>query len=135
MKKIIIFTLIVSSCAYGPTQEKKSALNYLNGEHYDRSAVIFGVPVIERKTKETVISGRIQMDDPFAKIPGDVQLSLMSGEKIISTAHAGKSGIFKLQGVFSDGDYLLKAISTSLAGVVSLKINSYQMNDVLIVLR
>lgn len=140
MKKIkIIFQLIfslmlINSCAYGPSQEKKSPLNYLSGEHYERSADIFGVPVVERKTMDTVISGKIQMDDPFAKLPRVVELNLINDGKIIFTSHTSKSGIFQFQGVFPDGDYVLEAISPHSTGKVSIKINSYQLTDVLLVM-
>lgn len=51
-KNLILF-FAISSCAYGPTKEKKYALNYLNGERYYNSAQVMGVPVVERKIKLT----------------------------------------------------------------------------------
>lgn len=133
--KMIWMMLVLSSCAYGPTQEKKSPLNYLSGEHYEQTANVFGVPLVERKTKETIISGYIQMDDPFAKLPGEAQLSLISDGKIFATLHANKSGRFQFQGVFPDGDYILKASSPLSAGEVLIKINSYKISDLLILMR
>lgn len=133
--KTIWIVLVLSGCAYGPTQEKKSPLNYLSGEHYERSADIFGVPLVERKTKETAISGRIQMDDPFAKLPGEAKLSLISDGKIFATSRTNKSGSFQFQGVFPDGDYTLKASSPLSTGMVLIKINSYKISDVLIIMR
>jgi hypothetical protein len=130
----LLISIILTSCAYGPTQEKKSSLNYFNGEHYEQSAIIFGVPVLERKTKETVISGKIQMDDPFAKLPADVELSLISDDKKILTTHAHNFGSFEFQGIISNGAYSLKAIASHLSGEILININSYKITDVIIVM-
>lgn len=132
--KLLSLFFILNACAYGPTQEKKSPLNYLNGEHYEQSANIFGVPVIERKTKNTKISGKIQMDDPFAKLSHETQLSLISNSQIISTVQANTSGSFQFQGTFPNGDYLIRATAPLLSGEVSIKVNDYDIKDILVVM-
>ena len=67
-----ILFVAISGCVSGPAQEKKSAGNYLNGEHYSETGSVLGVPIVERRVKNTILRGMIRMEDPLEPIPSDV---------------------------------------------------------------
>lgn len=135
MKKIIILTCVLSSCAYGPAQEKKSPLNYLNGEHYDQSVNINSLPVLgKQKEKDTIISGKLEMDDAFSRLPNKVELALVSNGKTILTSHTNAAGIFSFQGNLINGKYLLKASSSQFSGEKLIDVDAYKV-DVLVVMK
>lgn len=89
----------------------------------------------KEKAKDTIISGKITMDDVFARIPGKVEINLISNGKTILTSHTNAAGIFSFQGNLPDGDYLLKASTPQFSGEKIIKVDTYKIADVFVVMK
>lgn len=131
MKRIILLTLLLCGCAHGPTQEKKSAGNYLSGEHYRADTSVGGIPVsVERKIKETVIHGQLLPKDPLMTIPNRLDIGLFRDEKALAHATSSNSGGFEFKGDFPNGVYTVMLLNPTLRGQEEIHIDSYEPETV-----
>lgn len=130
----LFFSLLVWSCARGPVQEKKSVADYLSGENYQQTGNAFGVPLLERKIRNTIIHGWVHLEDPMSFLPGDVKVSLLKDGHTVYQSKVEKSGEFHLQGDFPNGSYAIEATSSHYKGDHHLEITSYRPEDVQFIL-
>jgi hypothetical protein len=124
--------LLLSSCVHGPAQEKKSNANYLSGHHYQQTANVLGVPIIERSIVNTVISGRISLNDPLALLGSNAKVQLLQNDKVVATGPVTGDNNFKIVENISKGTYVLRLVSAAFLGEKSVEVNSDLVGDVLI---
>ena len=131
MKRIILLSLLVCGCAHGPTQEKKSAGNYLSGEHYRADTAVAGIPVsVERKIKETIIRGQLLAENPLMTIPNRLDIGLFRDDKALAHATSNTSGMFEFKGDFPNGVYTIMLLNADLRGQEEIRIDSYEPEPV-----
>lgn len=131
MKQIILLTLLLCACAHGPTQEKKSAGNYLSGEHYRADTSVGGIPVsVQRKIKETTIRGQLLAQDPLMAIPNRLDIGLFRDDKALAHAVSTNSGSFEFKGDFPNGVYTVILLNPDLRGQQDFRIESYEPETV-----
>ncbi len=125
----VLVSSLLLSCAGGPKQDKKSPLNVLSGEHYTANEVL-GVPILERKIKNTDILGRVSIIDPLAVIPNDLMVQLWQDKKLVAETKAEKTGHFAFNGNYDNGRYQLRVSSSRYAGEHDLTIDSFRIENV-----
>lgn len=137
---LLLLIYIVTSCTYGPTQEKKSSLNYLNGEHYRSVVTGLGAPiVIERVEKNTVIKGEcfFSKSDNFGQYeyPIKFQKILLNDDKItIGEATTDDKGRFVFTLPLVNGSYTLLIVGDGYRLEKKINITGYALDGVKIVI-
>ncbi|MBF0297364.1 MAG: hypothetical protein HQK51_01505 [Oligoflexia bacterium] len=145
---IVFLLTFVFSCAYGPQQEKKSTLNYLNGEHYQSRAnalipiqignFISPVPVpfvVERIEKNTVIKGVafLRQVDQFGNydLPIRFQKIILLKENItICETTSNNEGFFSFSAPLNNGIYTIKLSNDKFNIEKNINVNSYSLEKV-----
>lgn len=140
MKQAILVLALIAlpACVRGKVQEKKSALNMLNGEHYESPVqatgaggnAIVALPVLHAKVNDTIVTGKLTIEDPLAVVPNDLSLQLWSEGKLVSETHPAKTGDFQLKGDFANGFYMLKVASKKYRGERDLRIEGFNIEGV-----
>ena len=131
---LLLALLPLSACVRTPAQEKKSPHHVLSGEHYSSMSVA-GVPILKAKEKDTVVRGKVTVEDPLAVLPGDLQVQLWRESALVSETRASRAGEFELVGNFADGMYLVKIASRRLEGEGELKISGFRVEDLILTAR
>ncbi|MBF0363180.1 MAG: hypothetical protein HQK49_19315 [Oligoflexia bacterium] len=148
---MFLLSIIIVSCAYGPKQEKKSPLNYLNGEHYQsRVAVpvpIAGVPVpipvvVERIEKNTVINGNVFLrnSDQFgdSDYPIRFQKILLQKDSVtLAETTTNNDGAFSFSTPLANGTYTLVMANEkyTIEKKINVNIQSYSSEKVEMIAR
>lgn len=140
MKNVIsslsLIVLLFSACSViGPQTEKKSSLNYLSGEHYKAKSTLGGVipVVVERVKKDTVINGNcfFRLANDNFKYPVKFQkIGIFKGTKQVGYINTDTHGKFSLHSYLVNGTYTLKIISSHYLGEASVKVSSYMINNI-----
>lgn len=140
MKQILLVLLLFAlpACVRGKVQEKKSALNMLNGEHYESPLqatgsgdnAILPVPILHAKVNDTIVTGRLTIEDPLAVVPNDLTLQLWNDGELVSETRPAKTGDFQLKGDFPNGFYLVKVASKKYRGERDLRIEGFNIEGV-----
>lgn len=122
--------ILLTSCVHGPKAERKSVLNYLNGQHYSQSANVLGVPVIQRQSVVTTVSGTVLFDAGGLPFPVKNQHILILNAKgtAVAAAFTADDGSFQLRGILENGTYRLYLNSTKYEGELRFRVDSYQIS-------
>lgn len=139
-KLISLFTLgaLLSSCVYGPKAERKSTLNYLNGENYETTAQAGGdaavIPIVKRKEKLTHISGVVLIGDGVAATPvKNLSITLYDAKKkVLKNVYTDEDGKFTIADELKNGEYLAKITDDKYAGQTIIDVNSYNPDGIVI---
>lgn len=126
----LVLLLSLSACVYGPVLDKKAPHHALSGEHYQSTGSIAGVPILQTKERDTVVRGKVIVEDPLAVLPSDLQVQLWREGNLMSEARAARTGDFELVGNFPDGAYLVKVVSKRYDGEGELRISGFRVEDV-----
>ena len=136
-KALLGIPFLLSACVYGPKAERKSPLNYLNGEHYEQSpefAFKNPAPILKRKDKETEIKGIVQLDAKPLPQPinrATVTLKDSSGKKIADTT-TNVNGGFKLHAKIHNGRYSLEVSSRKYYDKKYFTVDKYNIENLII---
>ncbi len=129
---------MTSGCVYGPKAERKTPLDYLNGENYETSATggidHVVVPLIKRKEKSSRITGRVLQGEGISQIPlRNLRLGLFAREgSMIQEATTDNSGNFVFVGVFHNGQYRIQILSTKYVAEQSFDLTSYAVDNLVL---
>jgi len=118
-------------CIHGPKTEKKSPLNYLNGDHYQEEGRIFSVPVLERKTVLTKIRGQVMFDlKPVGEPLRFQKIGLYLGENKIFETTSDQYGRFEFRESIANGSYRLILMSEKYQGSTPLEVTKYEIGGI-----
>lgn len=146
MNKLIYVTLftflICAGCVTGPDAERKSPLNYLNGEHYsaNSAAVHSGpaaIPVLKRKSKATTIKGMVHLlSDTIPQPIKGAKVSIIDskGESLASTISRA-DGRFEIQETLDNGMYYIVASFKGIENKQQMSVSSYLIENIIIDLK
>lgn len=136
MKKLILLTLILGGCSHGPTQEHKSPLNVLNGEHYGSTLTVGPVPVmVNQYAKETKITGHIEAFDSFSKLPRKAEVKLLKNNNVLLTTTTTSAGNFSFKTELLNGEYSLVARGDQMSGKVNFLVDKYEVDNLIIIMK
>ncbi|MGE3973503.1 MAG: hypothetical protein AB7F59_03145 [Bdellovibrionales bacterium] len=134
LKLFVIFLLALSACARGPKTEKKSPLNYANGEHYQQTANILGVPVLERVEKQTKIKGQVIVKgQPFNTPLRFQKMALKNKDNVVLKTSTNSEGIFEFTGEIPNGFYRVELVSERYKAAAEVHVTAYENKDLLLV--
>lgn len=130
MRFLIILIAILASCAYGPKTKKKSMLNYLSGDHYQQKSSVLGVPVLQRKSVNTKISGQLLLEnEPLPIFLKNITLTLLDfNKKEIHRTKTNIDGTFIFNEALDNGKYFLKVVHSKYKLTQKININSYKIS-------
>jgi hypothetical protein len=135
---LLPFTLTIG-CVTGPEAERKSALNYLNGEHYSAAGtqiLVDPAPAfpalftpLKRKEKKTVISGTVVLATESIPLPlRGVKVELFDEQqKLIAEALTQVDGRFEIAEFIANGSYTLHASYKTSSGKSAVTISGYEV--------
>jgi hypothetical protein len=133
---IVVLISILSACVTDTeSTEKKSALNYLNGEHYQATSFIGPVPVgIERRMVSTKISGQafIMRTGIYQPPLRDSVVVLMEGNSELQREDTDHNGHFEFVLDLASGSYTIRADASPYVGEVNIKVDSYEVRKVVL---
>lgn len=127
--------LLAAGCVVGPESDRKSRLNYLNGEHYRADVVLHGVPVlIERRTVNTRISGHAvvkgsRFHEPTLRFE---ELVLYSDAIEVSRTRTDEHGAFAFCEGLKTGTYRIAPADERYRGEVAVVVDSYIEENVVL---
>lgn len=103
--------ILISGCISGPKNPEQKFSEKLNGDSYESSNTVIGVPVLTRKPISKKISGRIYCGEGLSqRLANHVTVSLLDNDKIVSTASTDSNGIFSITANISlEKSYKLQA--------------------------
>jgi lipopolysaccharide export system protein LptA len=125
MKKLIVMMVVLTGCA-SQKEDSKSSLDQTKDKNASMTLHT------EAKARTTIISGRIQMDDPFIKLPSNIELSLISKGQVILRSQMNAAGNFSFQGNIPNGEYLLKASAVQFSGQTIVIVDGRKITEVLV---
>jgi hypothetical protein len=105
--------LIFSGCVSGPKDDRTFA-EKMNGENYESTNVVLGVPVLERKPIQRTISGHIYCGERFIKTPlAHASVELFRKHQQVSTVLTDSDGHYNLNAeIDPSGSYRLEISGT-----------------------
>jgi hypothetical protein len=141
---------LFSACVYGPKAERKSPLNYLNGENYESSPQgpdKMVVVMAKRKDRTTRLRGRVVRKEGLVEVPvKQARVTLSNAEKAtVAEARTDLNGEFALAGVIPNGRYRIAAESEWRSGTKAdgikeermlmtqtIDVNAYEIDNIII---
>ena len=127
--------LLAAGCVVGSKSDRKSRLNYLNGEHYRADVVVSGVPVlIERRAVNTHISGHAvvkgsRFHEPALRFE---ELVLYSDAIEVSRTRTDQHGAFAFCEGLEAGTYRIAPADERYRGEVAVVVDSYREENVVL---
>lgn len=97
MKSFLLVGTVITmcGCVSGPKDSARSYTDALNGENYESTNVIMGVPVLVRKPLNTKIFGKAFCGEGISNVPANhAEITLLHGDKIISKVWTETNGSF-----------------------------------------
>ena len=139
--KLVVSLMLVSmffaGCVVvtGPETDLKSPLNVLNSDHYEKSKVIMGLPIVTRKEKLTEISGTVSLKLPLFLQPlRHVRLLLKDVDmKTVAELQSNSDGQFKYLGSLKNGRYTIEILSKHYLGKIDFRISGYLKNNISVI--
>lgn len=124
-------------CVVGPKTEMKTPLSALNGENYDTSPdgkinqIL--IPIVHTKARATRIRGRVLQRDGIVEVPlKNVKVGIYAKGSLLKESTTDLNGDFALSGVFKNGTYQLKLISSHFSAERSVDVSSYEVENVIL---
>jgi len=137
---VLYFLVLLSSCAYGPKDNRSTILDSLNGENYgvspdSKGAMAEGMttgkqlsfPVVKRKERFVQLMGTIEYGAGLTHVPLRYQrLILKEKEKntILFQTTTNEKGQFVFNEPLTNGEYVVELVSNKYQGAKSIRINS-----------
>lgn len=127
--------LLAAGCAVGPESDRRSRLNYLNGEHYRAQVLVSGIPVlIERRAVLTHITGHAvvkgsRFHEPALRFE---ELVLYSDTIEVSRTRTDQHGAFGFSQELEDGTYRIAPADVRYRGEVAVVVDSYHEENVVL---
>lgn len=127
MTALLLSSLLLSaSCAYGPKDEKSTNLSALNGENYQVQTTVLGVPIVERKVKDSVIRGRVIDKQGMFPMPvNGAAVELLDANNRVASTRTGADGTFQFTGRLQDGVYKIRVLRENKLSELDVKLNGY----------
>jgi hypothetical protein len=93
-KNLILFILAGSiwACVSGPKTDGRTFADKMNGENYQSTNVVFGVPVLERKPLIQKFAGRVFCGEGISMTPANHALVSLSHENITDSSVSADTG-------------------------------------------
>lgn len=138
MAYFFIVNIILVGCVYGPKQERKSPLNYLNGEHYEVNEYTAGnqlvLPVAKKKAKATHIRGALFVKEGILPVPLKFQVLVLTNKdgEILAETTSDSSGQFQFSEVLKNGDYLIQIQADKYEAKFPIDVQAYEINDLIV---
>jgi hypothetical protein len=125
---MFIAIVFLAGCSFGSGREVKSKLEYLDGRNWEKSQFTIGNAQLPTKMKtiDTVIKGAVYKNG-LAPLKF-TSIYLIKDNKIIATTLTNHLGIFKLQGIIPNGNYILKVDSKPNSWEKEINIDKYELN-------
>ncbi len=96
LKKTILGVLcILCGCISGPKNDGRTFAEKMNGENYESTNVVLGVPVLERKPVLRKFSGQVYCGEGITQTQANnILVSLMHENQTVSTVSTDTTGKF-----------------------------------------
>ncbi len=133
MKLIVLslLSLTLGACAFGPKNEKKSKLNYLNGKHYQKQGSVLGVPFLKREGVATHISGQLQLKTSSLPLPLANKTLILKNEnhKEVSRTQTKSDGSFSFHETINNGVYFIESMGSNYKLNQKINIHKYKIDN------
>ena len=130
--KSVCLILFLISCVSGPETEKKSPLNYLNGEHYEAGGVTLGgIPLsVRRRVVPVTIKGHVVVSkENFETRSRWTRLALFKDDVLVTRFQSDEKGRFMVKRDLPSGSYEIRPVDDKkYTGNQLLLVNSYEHN-------
>ena len=112
-KPVLSIFFFLCGCISGPKNDGRTFAEKMNGENYQSTNVIMGVPILERKPVLRKFSGHVYCGKGITQTPANHALvSLMREDQIIASTSTDTTGNFVISAPINpDLEYQLSANS------------------------
>lgn len=118
-KSVPGFLFILCGCVSGPNNDGRTFAEKMNGENYESTNVIMGVPVLERKPVLRKFSGQVYCGEGITQTPANHALvSLMHENQTVSSVSTDTTGNFIIAAPI-DPEYSYRLSATASCGKYS----------------
>lgn len=95
--ELILIPMAFTSCVSGPKEPKRTFAEKLNGDNYESSNSVMGIPILTRKPTHKKFSGRVFCGEGVGQVPSSHATVILKKEnQIISSTSTDITGKFSV---------------------------------------